>query len=216
MRLDKSYQAIVDVTECLPKSIIHENPNLHMYNDVNLRRVREVPNQMQKCIYNLSAGAPILIAFAIIWYCEKKTLAVSITCVCTAVLLIALMVIAFAYGKRSLPPILINVEDVSPHDIWIAAYIISYLLPFASMALDDFNLPLLFVVYFALVLVVSFVNSPIPNLILIFGGYHFYKITSENGVSGYVLISKRKIRNAKDLKSVYRVFEFLLEDVEGM
>jgi hypothetical protein len=126
------------------------------------------------------------------------------------------MFIAFACGKRSLPPITINVADVSPHDAWITAYIISYLLPFASMALDDCNFPLLFVLYFALILVVSFVNSPIPNLILFLRGYHFYKITSENGVSGYVLISKRRIRNAKDLKRVNRVFEFLLEDVEGM
>ena len=74
-----------------------------------------MPNIVQKWIYNLSAGAPLLIVFAIVWYCEKKTWTVSIICICAAILLMMLMVVAFAYGKRNLPPITINVTDVSPH-----------------------------------------------------------------------------------------------------
>lgn len=31
-----------------------------------------MPNIVQKWIYNLSAGAPLLIVFAIVWYCEKE------------------------------------------------------------------------------------------------------------------------------------------------
>jgi hypothetical protein len=46
------------------------------------------------------------------------------------------------------------------------------------------------------------------------GGYHFYQATAENGISNYVVISKRKIRHKKELKKVKRVFEFLLIDVE--
>ena len=175
-----------------------------------------MPNQIQKWIYNLSAGAPVLIVFAFVWCCKKKTWTVPIICVCAAFLLIALMFIAFAYGKCSLPPITINVTDVSPNDAWIVAYIISYLLPLASMAIDNLNLPVLFFVSAAIVFAAPFLNSSTPNLILFLGGYHFYKITAENGVSGYVLISKRKIRNVKDIKCVNRVFEFLLEEVEGM
>lgn len=112
--------------------------------------------------------------------------------------------------------IIITVTDVSPNDAWIVAYIISYILPFASMALDDYNLLLLFSTSVAIVLVAPFVNSAVPNPLLALSRYHFYQITAENGVSGYVLISKRKIRSAKDVKRVNRVFEFLLEDVEGM
>ena len=175
-----------------------------------------MPNIMQKWIYNLSAGAPLLIVFAIVWYCEKKTWTVSIICICVTILLMMLMLVAFAYGKRNLPPIMINVTDVSPHDARIVAYIISYLIPFASMAWEDYNLLLLFAISAVIVLVAPFVNSAVPNPFLALGGYHFYEITAENGVSGYVLISKRKIRNAKEVKRVNRIFEFLLKDVEGI
>ena len=175
-----------------------------------------MPNIVQKWIYNLSAGAPLLIVFAIVWYCEKKTWTVSIICICAAILLMMLMVVAFAYGKRNLPPITINVTDVSPHDAWIVAYIISYILPFASMALKDYNLLLCIAFPAAIVLVAPFVNSAVPNPFLFLRGYHFYQVATQNGVSGYVLISKRKIRSSKNVKRVKRVFEFLLKDVEEM
>jgi len=175
-----------------------------------------MPNILQKWLYNLSAGAPLLFVFAFVWHREMKTWMVSIICIGIAILLTILMVVAFAYGKHNLPPITINVADVSPHDAWIVAYIISYLFPFASMALNEYNLLILFAVSAAIVFVAPFVNSAMPNPFLALGGYHFYQITTENGVSGYVLISKRKIRNAKNVKRVNRVFEFLLEDVEGM
>ena len=68
----------------------------------------------------------------------------------------------------------------------------------------------------AVILVAPFVNSAVPNPFLFLRGYHFYQIGIQNGVSGYVLISKRKIRNAKEIKRVNWVFEFLLKDVEGI
>lgn len=173
-----------------------------------------MPNIMQKWIYNLSAGAPLLIVFAIVWYCEKKTWTVSIICICAAILLMVLMLVAFAYGKRNLPPITINVTDVSPHDAWIVAYIFSYLFPFASMVVGNYNLLLFIAIPAAVVLVAPFVNSAVPNPFLFLHGYHFYQIGTQNGVSGYVLISKQKIRNAKEVKRVNRIFEFLLKDVE--
>lgn len=101
-------------------------------------------NFLQKWLYNLSAGAPLLIVFAVVWYYEKKTWIIPGICICAAILLTVLMGIAFVYCRRNLPPITINVTDVAPHDAWIVAYIFSYLFPFISMILDDCNL-LLFV-----------------------------------------------------------------------
>ena len=111
-----------------------------------------MPNFLQKWLYNLSAGAPLLLVFSIVWYCEEKTWTVPIVCSCISIALIVLMLVAFAYGKRNLPPITITVTDVAPHDAWIIAYIVSYLLPFASMAMEDYNLLLLFSISAAIVL----------------------------------------------------------------
>lgn len=51
-------------------------------------------------------------------------------------------------------------------------------------------------------------------LMSILRGYHFYSVSAENGISNYILISKRSLRNSKHLKSVQRIFEYLLLDTE--
>lgn len=63
----------------------------------------KMPNFLQKWLYNLSAGAPLLLVFAIVWYCEKRIWIVSAVCVGLATLLMVLMLVAFSYGKRNLP-----------------------------------------------------------------------------------------------------------------
>ena len=84
------------------------------------------------------------------------------------------------------------------------------------MVIEDYNLFLFCVISIAIVLVIPIINSAMPSPILSVMGYHFYQVNAANGISGYVLISKRKIRNAKDVKAVKRIFEFLLLDVGGM
>ena len=112
-------------------------------------------------------------------------------------------------------PITIQATDISPKDAWIVAYITSYMFPFASMAIDDFDVIVCGTIATVLVVIILFVNSATPNPLLFLRKYHFYEVGTENGVSGYLLICKRKPRKAKDILTVKRVFEFLLIDSEG-
>ena len=82
------------------------------------------------------------------------------------------------------------------------------------MAIQDFNLILAGAIGLAVVFLAPFVNSGIPNPLLIIFRYHFYQIGTGNGVLGYILISRRKLRNVKEIKSVKRAFEFVLIDEE--
>ena len=97
----------------------------------------------------------------------------------------------------------------------MAEYVISYLLPFASMAIDDFDITVCGIIAAALIAIILFANSVTPNPLLFLRKYHFYEISAENGVSGSLLICKRDLRNAKHITTVKRVFEFLLIDSEG-
>ena len=172
-------------------------------------------NGLQKLIYNMSVASPLLIVFALVWYIQKKSWTIPIICVVVAVVLILCLLRSFSYGKKHLAPIQIRTNDISPHDGWIVVYIITYVLPFASLIIDDLNLIVCSVVAFAIAVIAAYVNTAIPNPILLFQRYHFYSVGAENGISGYVLISRRKLRKKQDLKSVNRVFEFLLLDTEG-
>lgn len=162
----------------------------------------------------MSVASPLIIAFAFIWFIQKKSCTIPIICVLLAVGLIICMLISFSYGKKHLAPIFIRASNISPNDGWIVIYLTTYILPFASIAINDLNLNMCFIVAFIILIVAAHLNTAIPNPILFLLRYHFYSVNAENGVSGYVLISKRKLRKKQDVKAVKRVFEFLLVDME--
>ena len=171
-------------------------------------------NGLQKLIYNMSVASPLLIVFAFVWYIQKKSWTIPIICIVVAIVLILCLFRLFSYGKKHFAPIQIRANDISPSDGWIAVYIITYILPFASMIINDLNLIVCSVVAFAVAVIAAYMNTAIPNPILFFQRYHFYSVGAENGISKYVLISKRKLRKKQDLKAVNRVFDFLLLDTE--
>lgn len=171
-------------------------------------------NKVQRFIYNLSSASPLAFVFALVWYQQYKTVQIPIISVSIGIVLILLLYLSFAYGKLHLAPIAIRTTDISPNDGWVVAYIIAYLMPFASIALKDFDFRVSAIIALVLILILPFVNSAIPNPLLFIRSYHFYSISAENGISNYILISKRSLRNSQHLKSVQRIFEYLLLDTE--
>lgn len=169
-------------------------------------------NMAQKFIYNITTSVPLLIVFSIAWYLQTGDYKVSIAFIIVAIILLVLFIISFSYAKKHLAPIPIRVNDISPNDGWIIGYIISYLLPLCSIAFEEFTILLLSIISLAIILILPLCNSSIPHPLLFFAKYHFFQVSGEHGASGYVLISKRKLRRNQDLKTVYRIFEFMLID----
>ena len=172
-------------------------------------------NIIQKLIYNLSAVSPLCFAFAFVWYIQEKSIWVPLIAVGIGNTLIILFSISFSYAKKHLAPIQIRTSNIKPCDKWFILYSISYLSPFASVILKDQNVWIWTAIGAVIVLVLSFMNSAIPNPLLLIRLYHFYQIDAETGIGDYVLISKRKFRNKKEVNVVNRIFDFLLLDGEG-
>ena len=172
-------------------------------------------NIIQRFIYNLSAVSPLCFVFAFVWYVQEGTIVVPIISAIVGITLIVLFVWSFSYGKRHLAPIQIRTSEVKAYDSWIVAYIISYLLPFANIVISDFNLIICTSLGFLIAIVLSFMNSAIPNPLLSLRKYHFYQVSTDNALSEYVFITKRRLRGTKQVKNVKRMADFLLLDTEG-
>jgi len=167
-------------------------------------------NLLQKLIYYFSAMCPIGVIFSVVWLIQKDNYWVPIMVTLGVVLLMVLFGISFNYGCKHLSPINVRVTDVSANDTWILGYIISYLLPLTSLIIDEWNLLVCVIIGVFICLLIPFMNSAIPHPLLALKKYHFYQISTENGISSYVLISKKNIRNKKEIQVVGRIFEFLL------
>ena len=175
-------------------------------------------NKLQKLIYFLSATAPILIVFAIVWIIQKshweKPILIEwkgpVMLLIIAIGLIVAFSVSFRYGKRNLQKMRVTASEISSDDGWIVAYVVSYLIPLASFQIGDVIRPVMAIVLFILIVTITITDYITPHPLLYFRGYHFYLLDVEGAQSGYHLISKKKLRRAEDVKVVSQVFEFLL------
>ncbi len=173
-----------------------------------------MPNVLQRIIYNLSIISPLLIMTSIVWIIQNNTYCIPIVLMLTSITIIIIFKISFRYVLKHMASIKINANELSPYDEKAFAYLPTYLLPFANIATKEFNLNVLFVISLLIICGMIFCNTAFPNPVLMLGKYHFYQVSMENGVSSYLLITKQRIRNKKQIKTVYRMMEFLLIDSE--
>lgn len=167
-------------------------------------------NRLQKALWIISISVPIWIGFAISWCITYKTSQVSIIAIAIAIFITIAFVLSYSYGVKNLSKINISVSKVTPNDRPIIVFIISYILPFASIAFDAYN-PVMFSGIAALVYLAMINSNSIPANPLMFAvGFHFYDIESENGIGNYLLMTRKIIRNKDEINVVNRVTEYFL------
>ena len=173
-------------------------------------------NALQRMIYHLSNMVPLLLMTGLVWYIQKKSWLVPLVLLALAILITIIFAICFKYGKNNCSVKQIKVTQITAKDSWILAYILAYLLPFATLVLSDYDIILLIFIALALALVIISAVFALPNILLFICGYHFYELGTETGIGDYLLISKRKrIRSKTEIKNVLRVFEKLMVDMKG-
>lgn len=173
-------------------------------------------NWIQRLIYNMGNAVPLAVLTALAWYYQNRTWLVPIVLLGVAICIVIVTIVCFRYARNNCSVKQINVSSISSRDSWVVVYILTYMFPFATLAINDFNIILLIVVVLTLLLTIGQATMAVPSMLLFFCGYHFYKIeVIGTGVADYLLISKRKrIRSNESIKTVQRVFEKLLVDTE--
>ncbi len=120
----------------------------------------------------------------------------------------------FMKAITSLSVMEVSGSDYECIDGRLVAYVVTYMLPFASLALGDVTWVVLGIIILLLMLILVFSDYVAPHPILFFQGFHFYELKIDGLASNYLVVSKKQIRNIKEIKKVSRVFEFLLIRLE--
>lgn len=122
-------------------------------------------------------------------------------------------IIKFSEKKLEIFPI--KVKSVAPADREVAAFLIAYILPILSFV----NLELwtiLFIVGLLYVSMLTTSNYHFNPVLSLFFGYYYYEVEIEesNGEkTTYVLMTKRTIRNAKNIRKIVQVSDYMLMEV---
>ena len=167
-------------------------------------------NRFQKFIYYLSAEAPVIILLAIWSLIQKVPWVVPVILIGVALILIWVFIVFFKKANKDLSIMDINGSKFKCIDGWLIGYAVSYLLPFASLAVGAVLWIILGILLVLIMIILVFSDHVTPHPLLFFMRYHFYELEVEGMAADYRVISKKRIRNVKDIRKVSRVFEFLL------
>lgn len=169
-------------------------------------------NRFQRIILNASSLSPILWIFGVIWLTQNKTYPIPIICFGVGVCFVALSFVFFFKCKKKISIVKINITDIESQDKWVIAFLVTYCIPLVTLVIKDINFIALSIIATIILFGMFLTNIVLPNPFLFLIGYHTYCASSETGVSNYWLLSRKTIRNANQIKSVKRMFEYYLID----
>jgi hypothetical protein len=158
-----------------------------------------------------TALAPVLFVVAFVaWHDRIPSLAV--TSIGFALLLVALGLGVMGLSKRVLARFPFRPKTIEVSDKENMGFVLFYLAPLFSSKLTSFNLDVLVPTGLLLLVLTAAGYSYHYNPLLALFGWHFYKVSSDEGV-GYVLLSRRQLRSAVLIEEVGQLTEYILLDL---
>lgn len=135
-----------------------------------------MPSLLTRSILFLSSYSPLLIIMAVKYHGKHLGLAIGSTVVASTAVV---MLVIFLRVARTLTTTELVIEQLSPKDTEGVSYIVTYLIPFLDLKLEDRSSAVALLLLFAIVGVL-YVHSnmvyinPILNLM----GYHLFEVES--------------------------------------
>ena len=152
--------------------------------------------------------APVLLTYALVSFANDETshaVRFSIGCISLVLTCVALLRLL----RCTLPERSFEMTSLQNADGDVFNFLLVYILPLISADLASYNWTawLLVSVLFCFLVATSY--SFQFNPLLVFLGYHFYKV-SEDGGATHVLITRRRLRNSRERLKVARLAEYVL------
>ena len=151
-------------------------------------------NWIGKLLLGLTTISPLGFVYAILFWYEEKNLQASILLFSISLFLVALCLKFIAYINKTVSVNEISITSVEASDRENISFILLYTMPIFTTSLDTLNFAAIISTLCLLVLFFSTGYYYQFNPILGLFGWHFYKVSTPEGVS-YLLITKKYIRN---------------------
>jgi len=166
---------------------------------------------LAKLMLTGTALAPVSLVYAWVLYNDGKC-KTAIALVGGAIALVVLMVALLWFCKKNLERSQFKVTSIEAADREYITFILLYLSPLFTSEFGDLNWNILVPTMIIFVLVISTGYGYHFNPLLGLLGWHFYKVSTEEGVS-YVLITKKELRSAKQCLTVGQLTEYIVIDL---
>lgn len=168
-------------------------------------------SRLAKTLLITSAVAPIGLVYAWVAFNEGRTYwAVGLVVAC--VILVGCCLWVFTSARRMLERFPFKPQSVEAADRENIAFMLLYLSPLFTAQFGQLNMTLLIPTIFIFTLLTATGYSYHFNPLLGLIGWHFYKVTSAEGVT-YVMITRKQLRNTNQISQVGQLTEYILIDL---
>jgi hypothetical protein len=164
-----------------------------------------------KTLLFLSAFSPILFSLAYVRYDIGGLSLEVFYLIISGLVGVGITAIIIRSINRYGEALAFSAKKIESNDVMLIAFIFSYLAPFIIRA-AEINLKNGLIVTLVIILVLYFVSSVPSHPLLRLLKFRFYKVESASGVV-YTLISKREIRDPRDVKVVKQISSSMLMEV---
>jgi len=162
-----------------------------------------------KTMLLVSAAAPTLLVSAALEIFSTRTvgtLSWQLIIIGTIATILPLLILRLIHSQGEIFPF--KAKKIESNDYFILVFLVSYLTPLATK-LTTFD-PIWACSIFVISMIAAWFISNIPvHPFLIFAGYHFYKVESEDGMV-YTLITKSRLKSPKPVTSVKKISDSML------
>ena len=121
---------------------------------------------------------------------------------------LSMLFLRIARCKVPNEPVKLSGLEVNDVDFLVAA--MTYLIPFSTLLLsiEDADMLVMLALNLTMCMLLAILKGLRPSPFLLLLGYHCYKASIYNGVGGCLLITKKKIKNPKEVKYVIPIFDY--------
>ena len=184
-----------------------------------------MPSSLVRFLFTVTSLAPLFLTYAVMFFfneSESFTLALTVNkvkgslCIVTmgALVWVCHRILWFYSNKVASGPM--DITSLRVADRSAITFVVVYLLPLVTVQGIDIQPSVLLIVLGLLAWLIYHSDAYLVNPLLSMWPfkYHFYEITTEEGIV-YTLVSRREILNTRDQLEVKQISEYMFLDVEG-
>lgn len=156
----------------------------------------------------LTSVSPVLLTFWFKSFSQSWKLTDGLVFLFLGIILISILKLILYTAKIKLEVLPISITEVSNADQESLVFIFTYLIPLLNI--DTAMIIFLLILFFIIIFNTSIYHfNPILGLL----GYHQYEIKIEGGLT-FILVTKKTLRNTKQIKNVVQLTDYILLEKE--
>ena len=170
-------------------------------------------SKLAKLLLTSTAIAPVGFTYAWVAYRDKEVV-LGIVILSISILLLVICLALLRFSKSHLEKMDFTATTIEAADRENMGFLLLYMLPLFTASFTSLHWDIWIPALIVFGLVVGTGYSYHFNPLLGLMGWHFYKVSTPEGVT-YVLITKKQLRTANKPLTVAQLTEYIVIDIEG-